>query len=330
MNILLTKQQSNMLYVAKAVSVVLIAGAHMPFGGSMPAESIRMSICQIGVVVFFVCTGFFYRREEKDSKLFWIKKSKTVIIPWVIMASATFLLSVVLSGSADGFPLSYIKWVLGIGSHYWYMTVMLICFVLFNCLFYSDHSQKIKRTGLYLCIVVSVISVLLSAGKIIIYNASFNQYTNVLNWIGWFSLGVLVREKKWLDRITSWKLFTVACSLLIVFTALSSSREIIIEAYVDMYSVPIEVCGGICVLFIAKLLCNSNVLVDIGKKSFFIYLIHIQIAGMINARLPYNAVFFVARPFVAVAVCYFSAKVFEWVLKKLKCSEELKKILALR
>lgn len=59
-----------MLYVAKAVSVVLIAGAHMPFEGYMLAESIRMSICQIGVVVFFVCTGFFYRREEKDSKLF--------------------------------------------------------------------------------------------------------------------------------------------------------------------------------------------------------------------------------------------------------------------
>lgn len=65
-----------MLYVAKALSVVLIVGAHMPFGGRMPAESIRVSICQIGVAVFFVCTGFFYRREEKDSKLFWIKKKQ--------------------------------------------------------------------------------------------------------------------------------------------------------------------------------------------------------------------------------------------------------------
>lgn len=246
------------------------------------------------------------------------------------MASAAFLLSAALSGSVDGFPLSYIKWVLGIGSHYWYMTVMLVCFVLFKCLFYSDHSEYIKRIWLYLCIVVSVISVLLSACNIIVYNASFNQYTNVLNWIGWFSLGLLVREKKWLDRITSWKLFAVACSLLIVFTALSSSRGIIIEAYVDMYSVPIEVCGGICVLFVAKLLCNSNVLVDIGKKSFFIYLIHIQLAGMINTRLPYNAVFFVVRPYIAVAVCYLLAKASEWVLKKLKCSEELKTLLALR
>lgn len=76
MNILLTKQQSNMLYVAKAISVVLIAGAHMPFGGRMPAESIRVSICQIGVAVFFICTGFFYRREEKDGSCFGSKKAK--------------------------------------------------------------------------------------------------------------------------------------------------------------------------------------------------------------------------------------------------------------
>ena len=55
---------------------------------------------------------------------------------------------------------------------------------------------------------------------------------------------------------------------------------------------------------------------DIGRKSYLIYLIQMQPAGMINTRLPYNVPFFVLRPFIALALIYIAVKLFEFVLEK--------------
>jgi len=316
-----------MFYVAKAVAVLQIIVAHMSLGEAQPvAEAIRIAFSQIGVPVFFVCTGFFYQRKRNDSRIFWGKKIKTIIVPYIIMATATFVLPVILSGTFKGFA-AYVKWVIGIGSPYWYMSVMLLCFLLFKCI---CHLERTKKAALFSCVGISVLSVLLSVIGVIQYNSYFNQYTNLLNWIGWFALGYLIREYGWLEKITSKMFFAVSCPLLILFVALSTGRTITIEAYVDQYSLPIEIFGVVCVLCLANALSNTKLLIDIGKKSFFIYLIHIQLAGFINARLPYNVVFFVARPIVAVAVCYVIAKFCELILKKVNLFEKYGVILGLR
>ena len=43
-----------------------------------------------------------------------------------------------------------------------------------------------------------------------------------------------------------------------------------------------------------------------------------QVAGIINTRLPYNPLFFVLRPFIALAVLYIAAFVISFILKKIK------------
>ena len=318
-----------MLYTAKAIALLMIVGAHMSFGEQFVEERFRISVCQIGVIIFFLCSGFFYKREDRDTGLFWKKKLKTVLIPWALMATGTFLLSLVLSRNLADLPLRYLKWILGIGTHYWYMSVMIVCFFVFKALTLPKN-QKIRDFLLIGCMLISLISVLLSILSVIGYNSVWNQYTNVFNWIGFFALGVMLRDKNWLDKILSLKVAIPAFLILIAFLVLSTLEDGPIEAYINPYSLPIEVFGSICVLETAWLLRQCKVIIDLGKKSFFVYLIHIQIAGLINTRLPDNTVFFILRPFLAVGVCYIIAKILEWVIKKTRLYEKIGVCVALR
>lgn len=310
----LTKTQSNSLYVAKAFAILSVVCAHMTFTNEYTiAETVRNCLGQIGVCIFFITSGFFYKRIDNDSKEFWAKKLKNAFIPWLVISGCTFLLSTVLSRSLSGFPLSYIKYFLGLGSLYWYMTISFILFAVFKYI--------TKNWQLILCVFMSVISVYLTAFEVIPHNEYFNQYINPFNWIGFFALGILIRKENWLEKLINAKMFVFSVIGLVISILFAVLRDNEIKSYVDVTSLFIEIFGFMVVLNLSKLLAKNKLLIDVGKKSFFIYLMHIQIAGLINTRLPYNIVFFVLRPFIALAICYVISIVFKYILKILRLSK---------
>lgn len=308
----ITKTQSNSLFVAKAFAILSVICAHMTFTNEyMVADIIRSCLAQIGVCVFFILSGFFYKRQENDCKEFWSKKLNNVLVPWFLISTCTFMLSVVINRSLSGFPLSYVKYFLGFGSLYWYMTISFILFAVFKYI--------TKNWQLVLCVIISIISVYLSFFNIIPHNQYFNQYLNPFNWVGFFALGILLRKFNLLDKLTNTKAFVLSfIGLAISIVAATVFREKEFMSYIDATSLFTEVFGFTAVLNFSNWLANSKLLVDIGKKSFFIYLMHIQFVGFINSRLPYNPVFLVLRPFIALAVCYVVAVLFKCILKLLK------------
>lgn len=307
----LTKTRSNSLFVAKAFAILSVICAHMGFTSEyFIADTIRNCLGQIGVVIFFVLSGFFYKRTDGDTKKYWSKKFKTVFIPWILFAIGTFILSVVLNRSLEGFPLSFIKYFLGIGSLYWYMSISIVMFAIFKYI--------TKRWQLILCIIVSIVSVYLTAYHIIPVHPYFNQYINPFNWIGFFALGVLLKREDLLEKLINTKALIISLVGVAVSIAVAVLRGNEVKSYVDVTSLFTEVFGFVLILNLSNCLANNKLLIDIGKKSFFIYLMHIQIAGIITTRLPYNAVFFILRPFIALAVCYIVSVVFKYLLKLLK------------
>lgn len=317
----LTDRQSNMFNISKAFALISIVLAHMPYGNNDAlVKAVQGNLAQVGVFIYFFCSGFFYKRKENDTKSFWLKKLKTVIIPWIIIGSGTFAISFALSGfETNGLFVRYVKWVLGIGSIYWYMLILVICFALFKFI----HNNDIL---LCVCVIVSLVSVYLSAFKII----EFNQYLNVFNWIGVFALGVLIRNRGMIEKLHSSLLGIVSLIFFVVFTVISSMRCIPIKSYIDAYSFPVEVTACIVVFWLSYHLCNNKLLIDIGKKSFFVYLSHVQVAGALNTRLPHNVPLLILRPFIVIVICYVFAKVLETLLKKSHLCNRFGSYLALR
>lgn len=317
----ISKKESNMWFVVKAFAILSVITAHMPFGQDFfTSEIVRNSLGQIGVGIFFIAAGYFYSRKPNDSAEFWKKKAKTVILPWFFYSTVVYIISAfILSGNAEKTVLGFIKNFLGIGTVYWYMTVMLFMLFIFTYIK--------KDVLLYACMAISIVSVALSAMGVI-YNVwllnnnfQFNQYFNVLNWVGFFALGVLLRKKNLIEKLINVKVaiisfigFALAIGLVIV-------RNTTVSSYVDSTSLFVELFGFVFLLNASSWLSNSKLLVDIGKKSFFIYLMHVQVAGALNTRLPYNLPFFILRPIIVLALCYIVAVVFKFVLEKLKLSK---------
>lgn len=310
---MINEKQSNTLYVIKAFAVVSVILAHMPFGDEhVLSENIRIALGQIGVVVFFLVSGFFYSRKEGDSKTFWIKKLKSIVVPWFIISSVTYALSCILNNKVVLSPVAAIKWILGIHNWYWYMPVLLIMYVVFRFVK--------KDVFLYLCVIISTVSVLISAFGLINYNGYFTQYFNIFNWIGFFALGIIIRKKNAFDKMIGYVPMIISLSILIISVAFSA-RLGLHKSYVNYFSLPCELSGFLFLMNVSFYLNKIKVLNDIGKKSFFIYLIQMQIAGIINTRLPYNILFFILRPFIVLTLIYVMCLIIEFVLKKTKLNK---------
>lgn len=307
---MISEKQSKTLYIVRAFAVLSVIAAHMPFGREhLIADSVRISLGQIGVVIFFILSGFFYKRKDGDIKEFWLKKLKNIVIPWFIISIITYIISCLLTKKADFLPVSIIKWVFGVQNWYWYLPVLLVLFALF---------KYIKKDALlYLIMGITVASVLLSAFGIIKYNMYFNQHFNIFNWAGFFALGLLIRKKDLLDKLSGVIPLIVSCVLLILSVLLTVKMGQA-KAYIDYFSLLCELCGFVFVLNLSGYLYKINILKDIGAKSFFIYLIQMQIAGIINTRLPYNAFFFIIRPFSVLILIYIICLLIEFVLTKTK------------
>lgn len=306
------EKTSKTLYVIKAFAILFTITAHMSFSQEyFLADTIRTAIGQIGVPTFFIVSGYFYSRKPGDNKSFWLKKFKNLFIPWLIFSIIIFSLSEFVFGTPGNLIVDFLCTLTGISSIFWYLTVM--CIIMF--LFYYIKKDSI----LYACIAISIVSVLASGISIIIFDANYiNQFFNIFNWIGFFALGMLLRKKDLLKKLISPLITVISGVLMALFVAIAGIRGEVIHAYVDITSLFIEISGFLFFLNISYLLSDCNLLVDIGKKSFFVYLMHIQTVGIINTRLPYNVLFFILRPVIGLAVCYVVAVVFKFMLNKLK------------
>lgn len=308
---MISEKQSNTLYIIRAFAILSVILAHMPFTEAHPvAECIRNTLGQIGVAVFFTVSGYFYKRKKGDTASFWKKKAKGIIIPWLLFAVLTYAFSCVLNRSFS--PVSLVKWVFGIGSWFWYIPMLLIMYALFKFVKYD--------ALLYVAMALTAASVMLTAFGFIGQTEYYSQYTNLLDWVGFFALGILLRKKNSLPKLTG----ALPCVSGLIILASATALSVVFnqnKAYINYFSLLTELSGALVLLNASSLLHKSKLLKDIGKKSYLIYLIQMQPAGIINTRLPYNALFFILRPVIVLAVLYVFAKAAEYILKKLKLSK---------
>ena len=197
------------------------------------AEIIRISLGQIGVIIFFITSGYFYKRKPNDNKTFWKKKIRNLIIPWLLFSTIVFTLSEFVFGDPDNIFVDFFKNFFGIGTVYWYMTIITVLMLFFYRI--ADNDKL-----LYMCIGITIISFLLSALGVIKYTTNCNQYLNVFNWVGFFAVGILMRKKALFEKIINKRILLVSFVALVVFIIIAVEREIGIKAYIDITSIFVE------------------------------------------------------------------------------------------
>lgn len=321
---------SRCVWCAKAVAILTVIIAHSDFQNVRPSWLVILfqRIGSMGVPVFLLLSAYYYRPTKYASLQELLNSRKTTFFPWIILAGACYLWSYLRMGKEINVQ-SCLQFVLGYNSLFYFLSVLILLQVLF---YFFRYVSIRKMAGI--CIVLSIISTELAAFGItddIISKAGLTNYLNIFNWVGFFSIGLYLQTKEdsWIIGYIK-KYFGLAILIWGTLFALSGYVEHGQYGYFSILGIFMESASAILILRFAWSICRYDWIVQLGKYSFAIYLVHINIVPIVNKFLGGNAFGEIASPFCTYIISFLLILCACMLLKKMKMSHLTKYLLGVR
>ncbi len=284
--------------VARVFAIISVISAHTNLGSPEWAAKMINALGSIGVVIFIILSGYFYRPEKYPSILMMLsEKAKTIGIPWIVMGSLSYISGAIVS---DGFSIArWAEYLIGKGSFLYYLPVLIICYIIF----YKQNSIAYLISG-----VVTVISVYATAfGQLdgVIETLHITHYLNVLNWVGYFGLGCYLRSLN-TDKLYSFisksmgysvPLFIVCYICICVFRIKSG--------YFSYIGMPYQLLGALAAIGMSTLnWLDKKLIHTVSNMTFAIYFVHMAMIGLVDIVFKINIFTKLLAPLI---VLFFSA-----------------------
>lgn len=304
---------SRCVWCAKAFAILTVIFAHSDFQHvrSVWLDIIFQRMGAMGVPLFLLLSAYYYIPSKYTSLWELIKSRLTTFSPWLIFAVACYLWSNLRMGKEIN-VLSCIQFILGYNSLFYFMTVL----ILLQFVFYIFRFVNIKIM-LVISIIFTIISTEMAALGItdgVLAHIGLTNYLNIFNWIGFFALGL------YLQTIEKCKIFHFIKKSFIVFILIWLSLFILgfyIEngqfGYFSMLGIFMETASVVIIMRLAWIACHLDWIVQLGKYSFSIYLVHINIVPIVNKFLGVNAFGEIISPFIT----YFLSFLLIWLVCRL-------------
>ncbi|MBR3691302.1 MAG: acyltransferase [Clostridia bacterium] len=326
---LLTERESVAINILKAISIFSVIAAHVIVFTddnlfSRIISSLWILFGEIGVISFFVIGGFLYARKPLDGKAFWQKKFFRIIIPWLMCSSLTHLFFAFTSHTFS--IVEYLKWVFGSGTWYYYIAIYTLFLFIFKWLW--------NRTAILIILIgLQVISLLLASfGFSLTPPLPFmTDYLNPLHWVGYFSLGILVRTYRLDIRLRAKKSILFAAYLLSPLTALLL-MQLKIFTYFNILTSVFCLSSLIIIADLSYRIAVGSAaksIAKIGTWSYCIYLLHMQIVQFFINRLPGDWFRLLFSPIVGLALMVLFICIGLFLCKKLPFGEKIKLLVGL-
>ena len=279
-----------------------------------PVSRVAGAFGILGVPIFFFTSGFFFDRREA-TKVFWKKKMRSIVIPWLLYGTLLYLFACALNNFSK-VELPFLKWIIGNGSWLYYVPVLIQCFILFRIC----DNKWFDMVVFLLFILSNVLCVL----DIIDHLPWYTKYQMVFNWCGFFQLGMIAR-KNILAVMTLLNRKPVKAA--IVGLWILSAIYYFTTDFVGYWS-PVALVHellGIVAFFVIADTClkKANLLVDIGKNTYVIFFLHMQF-GIPTVRRIFTPlglmenewVRLLLQPASIVLSVYAGIKAVQWISKK--------------
>lgn len=306
------KSLDSTLWQLKGIAIISVVCAHCNIqvedAFTLYLRNILTNAGSIGVGIFFLLSGFFFHNECVPLNKFIWKTVKRLVIPWLLAATCVWLYVALRKGGID--IVEWIHYVLGFNSAFYFMTDLLVLQIVYYILEKLSLAKK-RSTVLILLATNEAFIVFESQG----HSLFASPYMNFLCFIGYFALGrylayascTTVSRMQWgFNNRELHIIVLLGCAVLIFspfeFTYFKNALSLVFE------------CFFILAFFILTLHVNSKVLEWLGKKSFFIYLWHLPIAGIlsnIGSRNIVTAYLGLLWPFVILAAMWLVIKTIE-------------------
>lgn len=273
---------SRMFTVAKVVALLTVISAHITIRTSDLVADFYSAIGSIGVVLFFIASGYYYKHT--DFRTLVKKKTISIIIPWIVLGTAVWLVNSLLNGSGFSFS-SLLLWLIGYKTYLYYVVVLLICYLLLI----------VNTASLYFAIAINTVSLALTAFGVmnpLIEALHITNYLNVANWIGFFALGMLFQKAdhaKWYYFIVSTRLLWPVISVIATGIITVTGYKI---GYFSLFGWVYELVSVLSILGICTYeFAYNKFTVSISNMSYAVYLLHLMFTGVLAKVYGVNTVF---------------------------------------
>lgn len=312
------KKLSNTFVVARVFALISIVSAHLYFTNAPYAvEKVYSSIGSIGVLAFMIMAAYFYNTQKYSSMLHMLRnKLYTVGLPWLFLGSVSYIYNALLSRRFS--VMAYLNWMIGNGSYLYYLTVLFLLFIIF---------YRTNTAILISAMAVSVVSLMLTAAGAwdpVIEFLHITNYLNVLNWVGIFALGILMK------RVAPEKLFAFFRKTRWIFVVLFLVAVVVIclldipTGYFSYVGIWLELLGVFAIFGVSTLPALSNRLfADLSNMSFAIYLIHMMVIGVFDVVFNLNLITQILAVFIVIGISYGALLVCRWLIKTIKLDRVL-------
>ena len=309
---------SSIVMVARVFALVSIVCAHIGFTSNVPyiIAKLYSAVASIGVICYLICSAYYYNPKKYTLIGLLKNKAKSIGLPWLFLGTVGYLYNGVLSKSLS--LISYLRWMVGNGTYLYFLTILILCFLIF---------YRTNKIVLYCAIGVNIISLILTALGIlgpVISALHITNYLNIFNWVGVFALGMLakqVSEEKlynflYKSRFITLALFAITVILVCIFD--------IKTGYFSYIGIWFELLGTLAILGASTIRVFENKLFyDISNLSFTIYLIHMMVIGIFDRLYNLNFVLQAAAVFIIIGICYGILFVGRCIIKLIKLEKHL-------
>lgn len=263
------KKISDTFYILKGIAIVLVVCCHSVQQSQIIPKfqiSILNSLSNLGVVIFFIISGYLFK--NRNIKEFLKLRIHSILIPWIIYGSIVYLYVYIRKISFISLQ-SYFNWIIGNGTYLYYLTIYMLLHIVF---FFINSNSKMKK----LLYVFSIFSLILTTQNIL----KINPYLNIFNWYSYFYLGYILNKKNVL------KLFNkkyIYISMLIIMIAFFYGCYFTFTYWDLAFVLSAPICAAALIHIVYVMYDKKfNFILKLGKISFFIYLNHMLFTGLIK------------------------------------------------
>ena len=310
-------RQSNLFYNLRAFAILSVAYAHALDLQNDLLARVGALMGLIGVPIFFICSGYYYKPVPLN-KAFFQKKCTTIVAPWLIWGTFAFVLSLFLSDNIQRGNTLLVDYALYLsGYHTWlyFVPVYIVTILLFQWV-------KPSKGLLFLAIGMTVLSCCVTF--FLKPEIGMTPFQNPLNWIGFYAMGICL--KKYLDVILEKKALVISAGCL---AAIASGAYIVLSEWTVSYWHPVSIIfeiSAFCLLLPVAQRINGNFFRWQGMNSYALYFLHMQLgiasANVIFRWLPIQSdtVTLLLKPSIVILISMLYVGMFVYAFGRMRVS----------
>lgn len=320
--------KNNIFDILRFIAILSVVSAHSSAASNTTDNAIIIAnkflhiFGSFGVPLFFFISGYFY--ISIFNKDFILRKFKSIVIPWIFVETIVWLYVVLRKGGIN-FG-NWFNFIIGNGHSTYYLTVLMILYLI-----YAYNRQNIFK--ILSIISISIISNYFTYANLIFENYNINSYLNFLNWAVYFSIGLLIFQYNYFDKISNLfsKYLYIFILIFICFMFFHIQNGISIY-YWSKYALMNNFLFIFISIGISKRIKKKSLLERIGRKSFSIYLMHELLVGSIIYVSNYypNWILVILRPILVIFILYILINSLSFISRKYEKNRIFEILLGIR